>query len=57
MTGKIEDDVNIRNLTISQSKGAGVDGDGGMSFHLFHLIIEKSECRGVYVMQAVNAGH
>ena len=49
MTGKEEDDVNVKNLTISQSKGEGVYGDNGMSFHLFHLNIEKSEEEGVYV--------
>jgi len=50
MTGKKEDDVNVKHLTISQSKGhAGVFGDGGMSFHLFHLKIEKSGRHGVFV--------
>merc|ERR1712166_1426604 len=43
MKGKKEDDVNVKHLTISQSKGAGVNGYRGMSFHLFHLNIEKSE--------------
>jgi Skp family chaperone for outer membrane proteins len=49
MKGKKEDDVNVKHLTISQSKGAGVQGYLGMSFHLFHLKIEKSEGNGVYV--------
>jgi parallel beta-helix repeat protein len=49
MTGKKEDDVNVKHLTISQSKECGVDGYGGMSFHLFHLNIEKSKGNGVYV--------
>merc|ERR1712166_1245685 len=49
MTGKKEDDVNVKHLTISQSKRQGVDGSGGMSFHLFHLNIEKSEGNGVVV--------
>jgi hypothetical protein len=49
MTGKKEDDVNVRHLTISQSKRYGVLGSGGMSFHLFHLKIEKSEWCGVWV--------
>jgi hypothetical protein len=49
MKGKKEDDVNVKNLTISQSKGQGVYGDKGMSFHLFHLNIEKSGWSGVYV--------
>jgi hypothetical protein len=50
ITGKKEDDVNVKHLTISQSKGNGVNGDYGMSFHLFHLKIEKSEGFGVYVV-------
>jgi len=49
MKGKKEDDVNIKHLTISQSKGCGVQGDEGMSFHLFHLKIEKSGRHGVFV--------
>ena len=48
-SGKHEDDVNVKHLTISQSKDEGVGGRGGMSFHLFHLNIEKSEGNGVYV--------
>ena len=48
MEGKKEDDVNVKHLTISQSKGYGVYGYG-MSFHLFHLKIEKSERSGVNV--------
>ena len=48
MTGKKEDDVNVKNLTISQSKEHGVYGYG-MSFHLFNLNIEKSEGNGVAV--------
>ena len=48
MLGKKEDDVNVKHLTISQSKGYGVLGRG-MSFHLFHLKIEKSGQYGVYV--------
>ena len=44
MQGKKEDDVTVKRLTISQSKYNGVYGDkGGMSFHFFHLNIEKSE--------------
>merc|ERR1712166_1665767 len=41
MLGNYEDDVNVKHLTISQSKGNGVQGWRGMSFHLFHLNIEK----------------
>jgi hypothetical protein len=50
MTGKEEDDVNVKHLTISQSKGQGVCGSEGMSFHLFHLNIEKSGYSGVDVI-------
>jgi hypothetical protein len=49
MKGKREDDVNVKNLTISQSKGHGVEGDGDMSFHLFHLNIEKCKYSGICV--------
>jgi len=49
MRGKKEDDVTVKHLTISQSKSSGVYGDGGMSFHFFHLKIEKSERIGVSV--------
>ena len=49
MKGKKEDDVNVKNLTISQSKDYGVYGNG-MSFHLFHLNIEKSGVDGVIVI-------
>ena len=48
--GKEEDDVNVKHLTISQSKDHGVDSQyAGMSFHLFNLNIEKSKRGGVYV--------
>ena len=48
MEGKKEDDVTVKHLTISRSKDYGVYGNG-MSFHLFHLNIEKSGLYGVYV--------
>jgi hypothetical protein len=51
MTGKKEDDVNVKHLTISQSENHGVQGWGGMSIHLFHLNIEKSEECGVRVCE------
>ena len=41
--------MNVKHLTISQSKGCGVWGNEGMSFHLFHLKIEKSGVDGVWV--------
>jgi len=47
--GKKEDDVNVKHLTISQSKGNGVWGNKGMAFHLFHMNIEKSEGSGIFV--------
>jgi len=50
MKGKNEDDVNVKHLTISQSKYNGIYGYEGMSFHLFHLKIEKSERHGVSVI-------
>jgi len=49
MAGKEEDDVKVKNLTISQPKRNGIYGDEGMSFHLFNLHIEKSGEEGVYV--------
>ena len=49
MKGKKEDDMNVKNLTISQSKVCGIRGDCGMSIHLFNLNIEKSEGCGVCV--------
>ena len=50
MKGKKEDDVTVKHLTISRSKDYGVYGNG-MSFHLFHLKIEKSEYHGVLVRE------
>ena len=49
MKGKKKDDVNVKHLTISQSKIDGVNGYGGMSFHLFHVNIEKSKEHGINV--------
>jgi len=50
MKGKSWEDVNVKHLTISQSKEYGVSTEyQGMSFHLFNLKIEKSEYDGVYV--------
>ena len=49
MAGKIKDDVNVKHLTVSQSKGSGVNGWFGMAFHLFHVNIEKSGGNGICV--------
>ena len=49
MYGKKKDDVYVKHLTISQSKGQGVWGYAGMSIHLDNLNIEKSGERGVWV--------
>jgi hypothetical protein len=51
MKGKKKDDVNVKNLTISQSKYDGVCGYDKMSFHLFNLNIEKSGNRGVHARE------
>ena len=49
MKGKKQNDVNVKNLKISQSKGEAVRGDKGMSFHLFNLDIDLSKGNGVWV--------
>ena len=42
MNGKKEDDVNVSNLTLRGSKGNGVFGDNGASFHLDNVSVENS---------------
>ena len=49
MKGKIEDDVNVSNLTLRDSKGSGVLGYCGASFHLDNVSVENSEGYGVVV--------
>jgi len=49
MYGKIEDDVNVQDLTLCESKYAGVDGYNSASFHLDNVSIENSGSRGVFV--------
>ena len=50
MNGKKEDDVNVSNLTLRDSKGNGVYGVyNGASMHLDNVSVENSGCRGVYV--------
>ena len=50
MNGKKEDDVNVSNLTLRESKGNGVFGDNGASFHLDNVSVENSGSSGVYVL-------
>jgi hypothetical protein len=49
MNGNEEDDVNVSNLTIRDSKGSGVYGFMGASFHLDNVSVENSGEDGVYV--------
>jgi len=49
MSGKKEDDVNVSNLTLRDSKGAGVRGYNGASIHLNNVSVENSEGYGVFV--------
>ena len=42
MRGKEEDDVNVSNLTLRDSKDHGVRGDSGASFHLDNVSVENS---------------
>jgi hypothetical protein len=48
MRGKEEDNVNVSNLTLRESKGEGVYGEGA-SFHLDNVSVENSGGRGVSV--------
>jgi hypothetical protein len=49
MEGKKEDDVNVSNLTLRESKGDGVFGKNGASFHLDNVSVENSGECGVVV--------
>jgi hypothetical protein len=49
MDGKKEDDVNVSNLTLRDSKGCGVLGYKGASIHLDNVSVENSEECGVLV--------
>jgi hypothetical protein len=49
MNGNAEDDVNVSNLTLRDSKGLGVCGERGASFHLDNVSVENSGCDGVFV--------
>ena len=47
MHGTKEDDVNVSNLTLRDSKGCGVWGDEGASIHLDNVSVENSGSDGV----------
>jgi hypothetical protein len=47
MNGKKEDDVNVSNLTLRESKWNGVYGDQRASFHLDNVSVENSGMYGV----------
>merc|ERR1712166_330483 len=49
MNGNEEDDVNVSNLTLRDSKGHGVVGINGASFHLDNVSVENSGMYGVVV--------
>jgi hypothetical protein len=49
MNGNEEQDVNVSNLTLRDSKGSGVCGYDGASFHLDNVSVENSEEFGVVV--------
>jgi len=49
MKGKKEDDVNVSNLTLRDSKWDGVDGYNGASMHLDNVSVENSGSCGVVV--------
>ena len=49
MTGKKEDDINVHNLTLRESKGSGIFGWKGASIHLDNVRVENSGYSGVAV--------
>jgi len=49
MGGKTEDDINVSDLTLRESKGTGVCGDDDASFHLDNVSVENSGGSGVFV--------
>jgi hypothetical protein len=49
MNGKKEDNVNVSNLTLRESKLHGVLGSNGASMHLDNVSVENSGSIGVYV--------
>ena len=49
MKGKKEDDVNVSNLILRDSKGCGVRGGQCASFHLDNVSVENSGWDGVRV--------
>ena len=50
MNGKKEDDVNVSDLTLRDSKKYGVWGNKGVSIHLDNLSVENSGYHGVAVL-------
>jgi len=64
MTGKQEDEIDVSDLTLRDSKGNGVCGWDGASFHLDNVSVENSEGCGVIVfdtqrstMKSCNVSH
>ena len=51
MKGKKEDDVNVSNLTLRDSKGDGVSGQYSASMHLDNVSVENSGSRGLQSTQ------
>ena len=49
MKGKKEDDIDVQNLTLRESKGNGLYGDEGASIHLDNVSVENSGIHGVAV--------
>merc|ERR1712166_1061458 len=49
MNGNQEDDVNVSNLTLRDSKGHGICGYNGASIHLDNVSVENSGWSGVVV--------
>ena len=49
MNGNQEDDVNVSNLTLRDSKGEGVWGNNGASIHLDNVSVENSGRSGVFL--------
>ena len=50
MKGKKEDDVNVSNLTLRDSKGFGVWGYQGPSVHLDNVSVENGRTYGVIII-------
>ena len=57
MKGRKEDDVNVSNLTLCDSKTHGVVEIEGASVHLDNVSVENSGSNGVYVFHEYNCLH